>query len=190
MNKGVLGWKDQIKGTSLKINAVQWRLMSLLPGAGTGQSKEVTGRALITFKLSFALSPTLHLFSTASQFVPKLEASLDTLAIHSKAFPGALCTRRRCHLTCLSWKMPPVLTSLAGVTSTGQYSPFSFSSRIWTHSSTLRVTSLHLHNKSYTGFFLWLCWGFLVFFFPKKKRNENIKTLSSKCRVKQQQVLQ
>lgn len=59
--------------------------MSLLPGAGTGQSKKVTGRALITFKLSFALSPTLHLFSTTSHFAPKLDTSLGTLAIQRKA---------------------------------------------------------------------------------------------------------
>lgn len=58
--------------------------MSLLPGAGTGQSKKVTGRALITFKLSFALSPTSYLFSTASHFAPKLDAALATLATQSK----------------------------------------------------------------------------------------------------------
>ncbi len=50
-------------------------------------------------------------------------------------------------LTCLSWKMPPVRTSCAGTTSTGMYSPFSFSSRICTHISNLRVTSLHLRTR-------------------------------------------
>lgn len=32
--------------------------------------------------------------------------------------------------TCRSWKIPPVRTSLAGITSTGTKSPFSFISRI------------------------------------------------------------
>lgn len=52
--------------------------------------------------------------------------------------------------TCLSWKIPPVQTSLAGWTSTGTNSPASFSSRIWTQSSSLRVTSLHLHTHTHT----------------------------------------
>lgn len=33
-------------------------------------------------------------------------------------------------VTCRSWKIPPVRTSLAEITSTGQYSPFSFCSKI------------------------------------------------------------
>lgn len=63
--------------------------------------------------------------------------------------------------------MPPVHTSLAGVTSTGQYSPFSFSSRIWTQSSTFRVTSLHLQNTSNAVSF--------VFSFLKPKEKERRK---------------
>lgn len=73
--------------------------------------------------------------------------------------------------------MPPVHTSLAGVTSTGQYSPFSFSSKIWTQSSTFRVTSLHLQNTANPGFF------FLVFPPKKKDRPHGI---SSDHRLKQQ----
>lgn len=33
-------------------------------------------------------------------------------------------------VTCRSWKIPPVGTSFAEITSTGQYSPFSFCSKI------------------------------------------------------------
>lgn len=49
--------------------------------------------------------------------------------------------------TCRSWKIPPVRISLAGTTSTGKKSPFSFISRIWIHSSRRRVTSLHLQKN-------------------------------------------
>lgn len=49
-----------------------------------------------------------------------------------------------CADTCRSWKIPPVRTSLAGTTSTVVNSPASFSSISCTHSSSRRVTSLHL----------------------------------------------
>lgn len=46
--------------------------------------------------------------------------------------------------TCLSWKMPPVLTSFAWWSSTAEYSPSSFNSNMEIHISILRVTSFHL----------------------------------------------
>lgn len=57
-----------------------------------------------------------------------------------------------CADTCRSWKIPPVRTSLAGTTSTVVNSPASFSSISCTHSSSRRVTSLHLQaQRGHTG---------------------------------------
>lgn len=88
--------------------------MSFLPGAGTGQSKKVTGRALITFKLSSAPSPTSHLLCTTSHFAPKLDASL---AIPSQA-PRCFCAcatspawAGRCLLCWHPWQGWPPLGS-------------------------------------------------------------------------------
>lgn len=47
-----------------------------------------------------------------------------------------------------SWNTPPVRTSFAGTTSTAAKSPASFSSITCTHSSSLRVTSLHLEENT------------------------------------------
>lgn len=60
--------------------------------------------------------------------------------------------------TCRSWKIPPVGTSFAEITSTGQYSPFSFCSKIWTQNSIFLVTSLHLGNS-------WSSWKIIHFYF-------------------------
>lgn len=148
--------------------------MSLLPGAGTGQGtgQRLQGRlwsplSWILLCLPLPISFPQHHFCT---WAWQVSTSLDTSAIQREASHVVFFAQLEpcpCHLTCLSWKMPPVLTSLAGVTSTGQYSPFSFSSRIWTHSSTLRVTSLHLHNESNAGLFL--SFGC---FFPHRKKKE------------------
>lgn len=61
-------------------------------------------------------------------------------------------------VTCRSWKIPPVGTSFAEITSTGQYSPFSFCSKIWTQNSIFLVTSLHLGNS-------WRSWKIIHFYF-------------------------
>lgn len=145
--------------------------MSLLPGAGTGQGtgQRLQGRlwsplSRVLLCLPLPICFPQHHFCTWAWHL------LGHLGHPKRSFPRAFFAQLEpcpCHLTCLSWKMPPVLTSLAGVTSTGQYSPFSFSSRIWTHSSTLRVTSLHLHNESNAGLFLSFGW-----FFPHRKKRE------------------
>lgn len=64
--------------------------------------------------------------------------------------------------TCRSWKIPPVGTSFAAITSTGQYSPFSFCSKIWTQNSNFLVTSLHLGNtcSPWEIHFFWKGQGF------------------------------
>lgn len=61
-------------------------------------------------------------------------------------------------ITCRSWKIPPVGTSFAGTTSTGQCSPLSFCSKIWTQNSTFLVTSLHLGHS-------WGSWKIIHFYF-------------------------
>lgn len=73
------------------------------------------------------------------------------------------------HDTCRSWKIPPVRTSLAGRTSTAVNSPASFSSISCTHSSSRRVTSLHLqiqrgHTRSELMHLLMIFWPFGQFY--------------------------
>lgn len=158
--KWIVGWKHQLRGKS-------------------GLEK-ISDKPLIRFKYELTLSKFHQTqkdsTDTRSYSVPRLESRLDTipLSTQNRALSAShrLCSLLKsctCHLTCLSWKMPPVQTSLAGVTSTGQYSPFSFSSRIWTQSSTFRVTSLHLQNTSNAVSF------FLSFFFCQKKKRRKEK---------------
>jgi len=67
--------------------------------------------------------------------------------------------------TCRSWNTPPEGTSGLGLTSTGMYSPCSLSSWISTHSSSLRVNSLHLQHRHHRRYKIiyqvpirWLVW--------------------------------
>ena len=75
--------------------------------------------------------------SLCSQHIPGVDREDLSIWFNSKLQP-----------TCRKRKIPPVRTSGRSITSTGTYSPLSFSSRISTQSSIRRITSCHLRTKT------------------------------------------
>ena len=86
----------------------------------------------------------LYLIRRTDKYIKSLlERRDDTKQVHSLSY---WCVEK-ISIPCRNWKMPPVPTFVRGWTSTGTYSPVSFSSWTSTWNSNLRVNSDHLRNR-------------------------------------------